>query len=111
MMLTSPMTLPDQITHRESSMYGIDAYRTIDPAVQSRTGLKGFYLSGEDTFVNGVTIATGLITASCIIADELARGAPKQLFKLLLKLPTLLYDFLKGDPRVKLPDSVRERLL
>lgn len=110
MMLTSPMTLKEQIYHKDASMYGIDAYRTIDPAVQSRTGIKGFYMSGEDTFVNGVTIATGLITAGCILADECLRAAPGLLARLLLQMPRLILDFISGDPRVKLPDDIRRRL-
>lgn len=110
MMLTSPLTLPDQIHHKASSMYGIDAYRTIDPTVQSRTGVKGFYMSGEDTFVNGVTVATGIITASCIIMDECIRATPKLIGGLILDLPGLIIDAIKGNPKLKLPDEVRRML-
>ena len=110
MMLTSPMTLPEQIHHVESSMYGIDAYRTIDPMIQSRTGVCGFYLSGEDSFVNGVTVATGVITAACIVVDECLRAAPKQLGRLLLDIPCLIVDLIKGNPSLKLPKRVREML-
>ena len=110
MLLTSPLTLTEQIHHRENSMYGIDAYRTIDPVVQSRTGLKGLYLSGEDSFVNGVTIATGVISAAALFIDEILDEIPKQVGRTVLALPTLLTRFIFGDPRLKLPESIRRRL-
>jgi all-trans-retinol 13,14-reductase len=110
MMLTHPFTLKDTIRHKDSSMYGIDAYRTIDPSIQSRTGVKGFYLSGEDTFVNGVTVAVGILTAGCIIFDELVSASAVQIGRSLLEMPLLLWRLILGDPRVKLPERIRKRL-
>ena len=110
MMLTSPFTLSEQIHHKESSMYGVDAYRTIDPAIQSRTGVKGLYLSGEDTFVNGVTLATGTITAACVAMDAGMSSLPKAFGNLLLQLPRLIVEFIEGNPDVKLPEKIREML-
>ena len=81
------------------------------PTVQFRTGLEGFYLSVEDTFVDGVMAAVGILTAGCILFDEPAKASAAEIGRCLLKMPILLFKLLKGDPLVKLPERVRRRLI
>lgn len=111
MLLTSPLALSQQIHHRDGSMYGLDDYGVIDPDVQPRSGIAGFYLSGEDVFTAGVTMANGVFTASAIVIDELLGAAPRWAAQMLGRAPAAVGAALgpRRRPRAWPPDRVRER--
>ncbi|MCP4677920.1 MAG: NAD(P)/FAD-dependent oxidoreductase [Deltaproteobacteria bacterium] len=82
--LSSPLTIYERIRHQGAAIYGMDSYKILDTDIQSRSGIKNLYLTGEDTFAQGVTTCCGLTTAMVILVDELLS------LKTLGKLPGMI---------------------